>query len=79
MTSEGPQVILNAIKLAYGKSSFTTQFNALEAFLAVKQESLELVAAFISCTCEALHFLQSTCPPAAPLASHPASSDPVYV
>jgi hypothetical protein len=78
-TSEEPQAILNAIKLAYGKSSFTTQYNAMQAFLAVKQESSELVPAFISHACEALHFLQSTHPPAAPLASHPASSDPVYL
>jgi hypothetical protein len=77
-TSEDPQAILNAIKLAYGKSSFTTRFNALEAFLAVKQESSESVAAFISRAREALRFLQSTRPPAAPLASRPAPSDPVY-
>ena len=78
MTSD-PQAILNAIKLAYGKSSFTTRYNAMQAFLAVKQESSESVPAFISHAREALHFFQSTCPPAAPLASCPASSDPVYL
>jgi len=77
-TSEDPQVILKVIKAAYGKSSFATQYNAMQAFLAVKQESSEMVAAFISCAREALHFLQSTRPPAAPLASHSSTSDPVY-
>ena len=46
--------------------------------MAVKQESSESVPVFISCACEALHFLQSTRPPAVPL-SRPASSDPVYL
>ena len=76
--SEDPQAILNAIKLAYGKSSFATRYNAMQAFLAVKQESSESVPAFISHAHEALRFLQSTRPPAAPLASRPASSDLVY-
>ena len=46
--SSDPKSILDAIKEAYGKSSFATRFNALQAFLAVKQESSELIAAFIS-------------------------------
>src|SRR5712691_9853879 len=44
------------------------------AFLAVKQESSESIAAFISRAREALHYLQSTCPPAAPLASAPGTA-----
>jgi hypothetical protein len=51
----------------------------MQAFLAVKQDSSEMVAAFISHACEALHFLQSTHPPAAPLASHSSTSDPIYL
>jgi hypothetical protein len=45
--SSDPKSILDAIKEAYGKSSFATRFNALQAFLAVKQESSESIAAFI--------------------------------
>jgi hypothetical protein len=77
-SSEDPQSILKAIKAAYGKSSFATRYNAMQAFLAVKQESSETVAAFISRAREALRFLQSTRPPAAPLASRSSTSDPVY-
>ena len=76
--SEDPQVILKAIKAAYGKSSFATQYNMMQAFLAVKQESSEMVAAFISRTRKALHFLQSTHPPAALVASRSSTSDPIY-
>ena len=77
-SSEDPQAILKAIKAAYGKSSFATRYNAMQAFLAVKQDSSETVAAFISRAREALRFLQSTRPPAAPLASRSSTSDPVY-
>ena len=47
-SSEDPQAILKAIKAAYGKSSFATWYNAMQAFLAVKQDSSETVADFIS-------------------------------
>jgi hypothetical protein len=77
-SSEDPQSILKAIKAAYGKSSFATRYNAMQAFLVVKQESSETVAAFISRAREALRFLQSTRPPPAPLASRSSTSDPVY-
>jgi len=76
--SEDPQVILKAIKAAYGKSSFATRYNAMQAFLVVKQDSSETVTAFISRACEALCFLQSTRPPSALLASRSSTSDPIY-
>ena len=46
--------------------------------MAVKQDSSETVTTFISRAHEALCFLQSTCPPAALLASCSSTSDPVY-
>ena len=64
LSSNDPQAILNAIKAAYGTSSFTTRFNAMQAFLAVKQETSETVAVFISRAREALCLLQSTRPSA---------------
>ena len=62
--SSNDQAILNAIKAAYGTSSFATRFNAMQAFLAVKQETSETVAVFISRAREALCLLQSTRPSA---------------
>jgi len=73
-TSSNPQVILDAIKATYGVSSFATRHNALQAFLAVRQESSETMAAFISCAWEALRYLQSTHPPIATLAIPAAGS-----
>ena len=64
LSSNDPQAILNAIKAAYGTSSFATRFNAMQAFLAVKQETSETVAVFISRAREALCLLQSTRPSA---------------
>ena len=69
LDSEDPLTILNKIKGTYGQSNFATRYNAMHAFLAVKQESSETVAVFISHAREALHHLQSTHPPAAPLAT----------
>jgi len=68
------QVILNAIKATYGISSLATRHNALQAFLAVQQESSETMAAFISHAREALRYLQSTRPPIATLAIPAAGS-----
>ena len=67
-------MILDAIKATYGISSFATRHNALQAFLAVWQESSETMAAFISRAREALHYLQSTCPSIATLAIPAAGS-----
>ena len=53
VSSSDPEMILEAIQVTYGTSSFATQHNALQAFLAVKQEASELVAAFIGCSREA--------------------------
>ena len=78
LSSNDPQAILNAIKAAYGTSSFATRFNAMQAFLAVKQETSETVAVFISRACEALRLLQSTRPPSALLVTPPAGSGPFY-
>ena len=76
LSSNDPQAILNAIKAAYGTSSFA-RFNAMQAFLAVKQETSETVAVFISRAREALRLLQSTRPPSASLVT-PAGSGPFY-
>ena len=46
-TESEPLAILEALKLAYGTSTFATRFNALQALLAVRQEASDLVAAFI--------------------------------
>ena len=72
--STDPQAILDAIKSTYGVSSFATRHNALQAFLAVRQESSETMAAFISRAREALRYLQSTRPPIATLAIPTAGS-----
>ena len=72
--SSDPQAILDAIKATYGVSSFATRHNALQAFLAVRQESSETMAAFISRALEALRYLQSTRPPIATLAIPTAGS-----
>ena len=48
LASSDPQSILDAIKAAYGVSSFATRHNALQALLAVRQESSESVPAFIA-------------------------------
>ena len=74
--SSDPQAILDAIKATYGVSSFATRHNALQAFLAVRQESSETMAAFISRAREALRYLQSTRPSIALLA--PATGSPGY-
>jgi hypothetical protein len=66
LASADPETILEAIKAAYGASSFATRHNALQAFLAVCQESSEAVASFIAHAREALCFLQSTHPPPIP-------------
>src|SRR5271169_2370134 len=60
LASSNPEMILEAIKAAYGASSFATRHNALQAFLAVRQESSEVVSSFIAHAREALRFLQST-------------------
>jgi hypothetical protein len=60
--SEDPKSILKAIKDTYGKSSLATRYNVLQALLAVKQESSEMIPAFISHAREALHYWQSTRP-----------------
>ena len=57
----------------YGKSSFATRHNTLQAFLQVKQESSESISGFILRAREALCLLQSTCPPSVPLATAPRS------
>jgi len=72
--SSDPQAILDAIKATYGVSSFATQHNALQAFLAVRQESSETITAFISHVREALRYLQSTRPHIATLAIPAAGS-----
>ena len=62
VSSTDPESILESIQAAYGASSFATRHNALQAFLAVKQEASEPVAAFIGRSHEALRFLQLTRP-----------------
>jgi hypothetical protein len=75
--AKDPLAILDAIKVAYGVSSFATRHNAALALLSVKQESSESVAAFIACAHEAQRFLQSTRPPP-PVAAPSAASTPTY-
>ena len=60
LSSDDPQSILEAVKSTYGASSFATRHNALQAFLAVRQEPSELVSVFIARAREALRYLQST-------------------
>jgi hypothetical protein len=54
LVSSDPRVILKTIKETYGKSSFATRHNALQAFLQVKQESSESISGFIARAREAL-------------------------
>ena len=70
VSSTDPESILESIQAAYGVSSFATRHNALQAFLAVKQEASEPIATFIGCSREALRFLQLT----RPLSSSPMPS-----
>ena len=78
VSSTDPETILESIQAAYGASSFATRHNALQAFLAVKQEASEPVTAFIGHSREALHFLQSTRPlPLSPMPS--TASSPSYL
>jgi hypothetical protein len=51
-----------------------TRYNALQALLAVKQESSETIPAFISCAREALRYWQSTCPAVLSPAPTPAAT-----
>src|SRR5271156_2729789 len=76
--SSDPESILEAIKSAYGASSFATRHNALQALLAIRQESSERVPAFIARAREALRFLQSTRPPPTPLPTPVAGAAPTY-
>ena len=78
LASSDPQVILDAIKAAYGASSFATRHNALQALLAVRQESSESVPGFIARAREALRFLQSTRPPSAPVPTPVPGTGPLY-
>ena len=50
VSSSDPETILEVIQATYGTSSFTTRHNSLQAFLAVRQEASESVAAFIGAT-----------------------------
>jgi hypothetical protein len=75
---DDPEMILEVIKAAYGKSSFATRHNALQALLAVTQEASESVTAFIGHAHEALHFLKSTRPPCVPPPSAASGSTPLF-
>ena len=78
VSSTDPEMILESIQAVYGASSFATRHNALQVFLAVKQEASEPVAAFIGRSRKALHFLQSTRPlPSSPMPS--TASPPSYL
>jgi hypothetical protein len=78
LASHDPETILESIKFTYGASSFATRHNALQALLAVRQESSEAVPAFIARAREALRFLQSTRPPSTPVPSPAPGTAPLY-
>ena len=78
LNSTDPESILEAIKTTYGASSFATRHNALQALLAIRQESAESVAVFIAHAREGLRFLQSTRPPSAPIPTPVPGATPLY-
>lgn len=57
-----PKKILDALKAAYGQSSFATRFNAQQALFLVKQEPNETAEAFIARARDHLRVWQATRP-----------------
>ena len=66
------------VNAAYGASSFATRHNVLQVLLTVRQESSESVLGFIAQAKEALHFLQLTRPPSAPVPTPVPGTGPLY-